>query len=243
VETRFSHEPPETGVFSREGVRALDKAAVEELAIPGILLMENAAAALEAACLQRANPCHASAIVVLAGPGNNGGDGFALARRLANRRLPTITALAFEPDRAKGDAATNLTIIQRMGLPIVNLTPGAVERQLAHHASAPATLIIIDALLGTGAEREPRGLIPEAIAWANARRAAGAFTLAVDIPSGLDCDTGAPIGAVAIQADLTVTLAGMKRGLRRPESRRWSGDVLVGDIGVPPDLLRRFSDA
>lgn len=242
METRFSHEPPVTLTFSRAGVRSLDRAAAEELAIPGVILMENAAAALEAAYCQQADPALDATAIILAGPGNNGGDGFALARRLAVRGVRTITALAFDPARAKGDAATNLTIIQRMGLSIITLSTGRIEQALAPHCNAKRT-VVIDALLGTGADREPRGLIAEAIAWANASRSAGAFVMAVDIPSGLDCDAGQPLGASVVHADLTITLAGMKRGLLAPESRRWSGDVLVGDIGVPPALLRRFADA
>ena len=242
METRFSHEPAPILTFSREGVRALDRAAAEDLGIPGLILMENAAAALEAAYRQRADPGLTASAIVLAGPGNNGGDGFALARRLANRGVQVVIALAFDPARAKGDAATNLAIVQRMGLQLITLSAGNIDRALAPLLSAKRT-IVIDALLGTGADREPRGLIADAIEWSNAARSAGAFVMAVDIPSGLDCDSGRPLGAGVVHADLTVTLAGMKRGLRTPESRRWSGEVLVGDIGAPPSLLRRFADA
>ena len=243
VDSRFSHQPPITVAFSRSAVRALDKAAVEELAIPGILLMENAAAALEAASRSALDARHARQVIILAGPGANGGDGFALARRLANHGVQTTAALAFDPARSRGDAAVNLTIIRRMGLTLVPLASGAVDSLLASHASALTHTVIIDALLGTGADRPPEGLIAEAITWANRARAAGAYLIAVDLPSGLDCDSGLPLGGHCIEADLTVTLAGMKRGLLTPESRRWSGDVLVGDIGVPPALLRRFADA
>ncbi len=214
--------------------------------MPGLILMENAASALEAAAMTMLTRSGAERVVILCGPGANGGDGFALARRLAVRGVQVKVAPAFDPARAKGDAATNLYIVERMGLPLIPLTPGAAQSQLSAPDFDPRSVLIVDALLGTGADREPHGLIAEAITWANTARAHGAQILAVDIPTGLDCDTGRPLGAPptthVIRADMTVTLAGMKRGLRTPESREWSGLVVVGDIGVPSELLRRFAD-
>lgn len=245
-------------IFSREGVRRVDRAAVEQYAIPTILLMENAAWAiaeiaeemfgggpalragsmLEGALVLSGG--HAGSVPIFCGPGNNGGDGFAAARKLHNLgRRVTIVLCA---DRAKiaGDARINLSIAERLALEIVEW-PGEREA-LESAAGAQPPALIIDALLGTGQTRPAAPPMDSAVAWINERRAAGTPVLAVDIPTGLDCDSGEPLGGPVIRATSTITLAGMKKGFLNPRSREFTGEVSVGDIGVPTELLRRFAE-
>jgi NAD(P)H-hydrate epimerase len=236
-------------VLTRDAVRSLDRAAIEQLGIPGIILMENAAAAIERECtrLLEARPAPPNppnkpdhpgrAILIVAGAGNNAGDGFALARRLwvAGHRSVRI-ALALPPNKIKGDAATNLSIAHRMGIPIAPADDwnAAADQQ-------PGALLIVDALLGTGLDRPLEGPIAHAARQINAARERGAFVLAIDIPTGLDADTGKTIGDLAVTADHTITLAAMKPGLLKPEARQYTGTVTVAGIGVPHELIERFA--
>lgn len=246
--------PGYTATLSRQAVRSVDRAAEDEFGIPTIVLMENAAAAIEevaavmldVASVDAERPSDASQPVerttfIICGPGNNGGDGLALARRLSNRGRRVLVLLAAVRERYSGDALTNLTIARRMALPIEDLD--------THHASAslhsvlkthgrPA--LIVDALFGTGLDRPLAPPMTDIVKWVNALHDEGVRVLAVDIPSGLDADTGHPLGEAAIRADRTVTLAGRKRGFDDPASRAFTGVVNVGDIGVPTALLRRF---
>lgn len=238
MDSEFPHAPAQVFTFSREGVRALDEAASAEMGIPGIVLMENAAVALEAAAMRLISEHALQGALVLAGPGNNGGDGFALARRLQNRSIHVSVLLCFDASKAKGDALTNLRIIHNMNVPL-----GSFDAAAGDMALGRGPMLMVDALLGTGATEPPHGAIAEAIGWMRDRRAGAAHRiLAVDIPSGLDCDRGAPTGPIVAPADVTVTLAGMKRGIANPAAAAWCGRICVGDIGVPLSLLRRFAD-
>jgi len=253
-------------VFTRESIRRLDRAAIEEYGIPGIVLMENAAAAVERQAmrlmdemLRSAAPSSGSALVlILCGPGNNGGDGLAVARRLHNQAAMGAPAeikiaLCAPRDRFRGDAMTNLVICERMRIPLEAPKPGGflAPDRLDHMVSGRrnAAILIVDAIFGTGLDRAAEPPISDVMDWANALRdgANHARVIAVDIPSGLNCDTGMPprrhdgAPASCIRADLTVTLAGLKRGFLNPEARTWTGDVFVGDIGAPVELMRRLA--
>ncbi|MBL0928156.1 MAG: NAD(P)H-hydrate epimerase [Phycisphaerales bacterium] len=245
------HAPPKVVTLSRRAVRALDRAATDELGIPGLLLMENAAAAIEERALLM-GPDPDDAFLIVCGPGNNGGDGLALARRLAVRGLIVAVALAADPARLRGDALANLDMARRLNIPAADAwldAPAGLSRaqELArsqrrgHHKTG--RLIIADALFGTGLDRPIDGETARAVEWINAARARGAAVLAADIPSGLDCDTGRPLGPAAVRADVTVTLAAMKPGLLDPASRAFTGEVVVAGIGVPAWLLDRCAAA
>lgn len=234
--------------FSRAGVRALDAAAINELGIPGILLMENAGASIEHACIRKLGG-HAGAhrVAVFCGPGNNGGDGYALARRLHVRNI-AVSIVACSPVQSLvGDALTNARITRRLSMDWTELDPSRaaehVQKLLA--AARGGRVLVVDALFGSGLTRPLKPPFDTVVNEINAaRRASGGHirVLAVDLPSGLDCDWGEPLGGVAIEADLTVTLAGMKRGFANPASARFTGNVEVGGIGVPAALLERFAD-
>ena len=177
--------------------------------------------------------CHAaSQVVILCGKGNNAGDGFVIARHLEIRGVATSVLLLASPSELTGDALANYAILQHTDVPIIDVSRGPLEPQLTQHAAGAVWLI--DALLGTGAVGEPREPFATAIRWMNAQPAR---RLAVDLPSGLDCDTGEP-AAATVQADLTTTFVAAKPGFFVPQAMPYVGELRVIDIGVPPRLVR-----
>lgn len=216
--------------LSRAAIRELDRRAIEEAGIPGLILMENAALnlALEVlSFLEELGAPETARVLIACGPGNNGGDGLVLARQLHNRRRRPRILYIGDPDAARGDAAVNLGIARRMGLEL-SLCPEPED--LAAALREPADLVC-DAYLGTGLANALR---PKAIARIAAINAAAAPLLAVDIPSGLDCDSGAPLGA-AVRAARTVTMAALKRGFAA--AAEYTGAVKLVDIGAPRAYL------
>lgn len=215
-------------ILDRESVRAVDRAAVEEYGIPGIVLMENAARGLTDQALQMLDesPSSPPTSLIICGSGNNGGDGYALGRHLHNASVNVVLVHLGEP-RAGSDAAINREICRKMGLR---------EVPLPDLASFAETDLIVDAIFGTGLDRPVRGPAAEAIEWIN-----GASTpvLAVDVPSGLDCDLGEPLGTT-VRADCTVTFVAKKPGFLTAAAKEYVGKVVVADIGAPIELVRRF---
>ena len=210
-------------VLTREQCRQLDRRAIEEYGIAGLVLMENAGRGT-VDVLERLGIN--GPVVILCGKGNNAGDGFVIARHLEIRGHACKVLLLFPPTELTGDAATNFAILEKTTVPIVE-TPNEFD---THVRGADW---IIDAMLGTGARGEPRPPIDAAIDWMNAQPAR---KLAVDVPSGLDCDTGEP-AVHTIRADHTCTFAAMKIGFTKPAAREFTGTIHVCDVGVPPRLL------
>jgi NAD(P)H-hydrate epimerase len=174
-------------------------------------------------------------VAVCCGKGNNGGDGFVIARHLDNRGVPVEVLLFADPGELTGDAAINFRIIDRAGLPIILGPEGRFDTQaLAKSLSTPAW--IVDALFGTGLTGPVRAPFDQVIRTINA---SGVRILAVDIPSGLDCDTGLPLG-VTIRAAHTVTFVAQKQGFANPGAREWLGQVHVVDIGAPRKVMEGF---
>lgn len=233
-------------VFDRAGVRAVDRAAIDEYALPGIALMENAAATLALVCdealLGRADGREAI-VLVLAGPGNNGGDGFAAARRLRNAGRTVVVATLGEPRAPGSDAAINLRVLRGLRDPGVEIHslgrhPGRALDAIVASVGMPA--LVIDAMLGTGLDRALETPFLECVRWVNALRARhGVLVVAADIPTGLDADTG-ETHADAVIADATVTFAGLKQGFFPDHARGFLGEITVADIGAPVELLARF---
>ena len=222
--------------LTRKQAREVDRQAVEA-GLPSIVLMENAAihtaAAVFEALASTVAPDEAR-VVVLCGGGNNGGDGYAIARHLHNRGA-NVTIYAVVPaERLKGDAEINHRVCRHLGLDIRPLSTAA---QLDSEASTwSAAHVLIDAMLGTGFRGEVRKHMAEVIRCAD--QLDGPMTVAVDVPSGLDCETGEPANA-AIRADLTVTFVAPKTGFDQPAARERLGRVIVADIGVPPPFVSR----
>ena len=228
-------------VLSREQVRRCDRIAIERFEINGLVLMENAGAAAARLILSLLDDMASCRVCVVAGVGNNAGDGFVVARHLSSVNVPVEVILCGSRERYKGDAEANLRIIERIGLPIICLEPEPPEAAAAVIRShAAAADIIVDAMLGTGAVGSPREPIRSAIEVINELQKIQKIqktVVALDIPSGLDCDTGQPIDA-AVHADHTVTFAAMKKGFQSPEAGKYTGDITVASIGIKTSLLQ-----
>ena len=217
-------------ILGREQVRSLDRIAVERFGIPSIVLMENAGRGATDA-LQEMIPAmaHSPTVAVIAGRGNNGGDGFVVARHLTLRGFDVQVLLVgpLPAFRGTGDAGTNFAILERLGVPIYPLCgPEALTQRLEGAA------VVVDAMLGTGLSGSVRGLIGECIDVLNASERHRGAVYALDIPSGLDCDTGLPLGR-AVRATATATFAAMKPGLADEKAREYTGSVEVVSIGAP----------
>ena len=215
-------------ILTREQVRELDRRAIEQFGVPGVVLMENAGRGC--AELLRRLGVHGR-VIVCCGKGNNGGDGFVIARHLDNAGVEVRVLLFARPDSLTGDAAINYRILARSGPPITVFGDAVEEAKLRGELVGAEWLV--DALFGSGLQgpvRPPLDRVIEAI------NAAGARVLAVDIPSGLDADTGLPQGPT-IRATHTATIAAPKKGFARPEASAYLGQVHVIDMGVPRRLL------
>jgi NAD(P)H-hydrate epimerase len=230
-------------ILTRNQFRKLDRRATDDYGIASLVLMENAGRGC-VDVLERVGID--GPVVILCGNGNNAGDGFVIARHLEIRGYKCrVLLLAPAEDPAKelrGDAAANFAIINSdmCSVEITSFTqpdnrpfptPSYFPGQLDFHAGDAAWLV--DAILGTGARGEPRPPFDAAIDWMNAHPAK---KLAVDIPSGLDCDTGQP-AAHTVRADHTCTFAAMKTGFTQPAANPFTGTVHICDIGVPPALI------
>ena len=220
---RRPDERPATAIYSANAVRELDRRASAELGVPSFELMSRAgAAALRA--LRRRWP-DARAIVVLAGAGNNAGDGLVLARLAKAEGLDVCVVAVSPPERLKGDAKRALEGCVAAGVPIERF--GDLQRSL--DTGRP---VIVDALLGIGADRPLAGQFAAAVA---AATASGAPILALDIPSGLHADTGWPLGD-AIRATATVTFVALKQGLYLGRACDYTGAIELADLDLPADL-------
>ncbi|MDJ0865592.1 MAG: NAD(P)H-hydrate dehydratase [Myxococcota bacterium] len=210
-----------------ETMRALDRHTIETLGVPGEILMESAGRAVAEVVLAEAP---AGPVLVVCGAGNNGGDGLVVARHLALLGVPVRVALLGEPARLRGDAAANWKRLARL-----DVTHGGASFRTAGAA------VILDAVFGTGLAREVKGPAAAAIRRINAARP-GARVVAVDLPSGLDADTGQVLGA-AVEADVTVTIGLPKLGLALEPGRTHAGRVVVARIGIADDAPGVRADA
>jgi len=258
-------------VLSRDQVRLLDRLAIEQYGMSGLVLMENAGrGAVDVLC--RLEGCFASEeeppavpqkhrpgqgdsgsppgdnqkawhqlrvrhrdfggpVIICCGRGNNAGDGLVMARHLWLRGHAVRVFLWSNPEELSPDAAANYAILQKARFPVECFSSGHDPDRLAQPLAEASW--IVDALLGTGARGQPRPPLDAVIAQMNA---AGKPILAVDLPSGLDCDTG-QAAEPTIRAAVTCTFAAAKPGLLRPEAQLYVGCLVVLDIGTPPSLL------
>ena len=222
-------------VLTREQVRTVDRRAIDEYGIPGIVLMENAGR--NAAALIDEWTARGGLVAIVCGAGNNGGDGFVIARHLSNAGRAVEVFLAADPERLTGDTQVNHRIAERMGLPMTRFdTPVAISGAAARLAAAA---MVIDAVLGTGFAGVVRPPLDAVIGAINALPPER--IVAIDVPSGLDCDTGAASGP-CVRADRTITFVTMKRGFLAPSADAYTGRVFVADIGAPMRLIREIAD-
>ncbi|MCC6521300.1 MAG: NAD(P)H-hydrate epimerase, partial [Polyangiaceae bacterium] len=217
-------------VLDRAQMRAYDRHAIEHCQVPGLVLMENAGAgaARRVAELARAcspGPSAAAPVVVVCGAGNNGGDGFVVARHLAACGLPVEVVLAVEAGKLAGDARANYLAWCGLG----GAVGSAATAQEPLRAALERASLVVDALFGTGLDRPITGHLAAVVA---ALDAVDRPRVALDIPSGIDCDTGRVLG-VAVRADMTVTFAHYKVGLLAGEGSRLAGRVVRVPLGFP----------
>jgi hydroxyethylthiazole kinase-like uncharacterized protein yjeF len=217
-------------VLTADEMRRADRRTIEDVGLPGPVLMENAGAAVARVVAERfAGRCR---IVVVCGRGNNGGDGFVVSRRLLERGA--VTLLLGSRDGVRGDARTHLVAFERSGgrlLELVDAQAWAAARPTLDGAD-----LIVDAVLGTGLQSAPSGLAEQAIAAMLERHEAGVPVVAVDLPSGVPSDTGV-LDWPAVRATLTVTFAAPKRGHVLPPACDHAGELVVAEIGISAESL------
>lgn len=214
-------------LVTAEQMRQMDREAMKDFQIPGLILMENAGAGCVSLILELMEEETAAGVCVVAGVGNNGGDGFVLARHLWNNGFDVEVYLLGDVKKMKGDARTNFEIITRQDLPITEVR-GSEEMDILSQDLDSAGLIV-DALFGTGLDREIRGAYREVI---EAINQSGTPVFAVDMPSGLNADTGQPM-PVAVFAEITGTFGMAKIGQFNYPGHLFCGDVHIIDISLP----------
>lgn len=216
--------------MTRQQVRAVDRWAIEKIGIRGVVLMENAGRSCAELVIGRLRNVEKPSATIFCGLGNNGGDGYVIARHLLNNNFQVTTVICADVAKIKGDAKANLEILHKMNYPVKIMDmQGCLLSQVSSFCSDAD--IVIDCIFGTGLTGEVREPYQDLITAINEQ---GVDILAVDIPSGLDCDTGEPLG-IAIKAVCTVTFVAVKKGFVSNESsQQYIGDIFVADIGIVP---------
>jgi len=208
-------------------MRALDNSAINNYSVPSLELMENAGRLTVEVIIDRYGDPLGKQVVIFVGPGNNGGDGLVIARLLATRLARPVVFLLLPSDKLKGDSAHNYSRLLELPIEIIEATD---EKNL-HEAAAKLAncMIVVDGIFGTGLTREITGIFAEAIRTINK---AACPVVAVDIPSGINTDSGDPLG-ICVQADITVTFGQAKVGQVIHPGRECTGFLEVVDIGIP----------
>lgn len=242
--------------FSSAEMREIDRLAAEEFGLTTAVLMENAGAALAETARRLLEIGGGERVLVVCGPGNNGGDGYAAARHLAAAGLEVAVVGTRAEGELAGAAAANARAARLCGVPIEIATDEAGARAAVRRAAeALGADVVVDAVLGTGAGGAGPGSVPGSVRGAargaigaiNALAVMGVLVLSADVPSGLDADTGEPIGGetagdtgAAVRATITLTFCGLKHGFATLEAQAYVGEALIASLGVPPALLQRF---
>jgi len=215
-------------------IRELDRRAMEEFSIPGAVLMENAGAGAVRLMLEDV-PEATGGVAIVCGTGNNGGDGFVMARHLLNHGVDVRVFVTGALDNVReGESAHNLETIGKMNIPVVQITTD--EDVLALSDAVTRFPVIVDAVFGTGLDREVTGRIGRIIDCINDASANGKKVFSVDIPSGVHADTGRILGR-AVQADITCTFALAKPGQLVHPGAAHAGKLYVLDISIPRPLI------
>jgi NAD(P)H-hydrate epimerase len=218
-------------VLNAVQMREADRVTIEELGLPSIVLMENAGRQVVAAMEASYGDLAGHRVAVLAGRGNNGGDGFVVARTIVQRGGEASVFLFAPVADVRGDARINLEILGRLTIPVIEITDEQAWE--LHFSDISKCSLIVDAIFGTGLRTGLEGLLQTVVADVNS---SGIPVVAVDLPSGLSADSHEPPGD-AIEAALTVTLAAPKVPLILPPADRFCGDLVIADIGIPESVV------
>ena len=218
-------------VLNSAQMREADRRTIEEIGIPSLVLMENAGRQVVAAIEAVHGDLLERRVAILCGHGNNGGDGFVVARTLMQRGVDVSVFLIGRVADVRGDARINLEILGSLGLTIVEISDSQAWE--LHFSEIGDCTLIVDAMFGTGLNAPLSGLMETVVADVNA---SGIPIVAVDLPSGLSADSHEPIGD-SIEAGMTVTLAAPKLPLVLPPAETRAGDIVIADIGIPGDVI------
>jgi NAD(P)H-hydrate epimerase len=219
-------------VLNSSQMREADRRTIDEIGISSLVLMENAGRQVVAAIEAVYSDLAERRVAVLCGRGNNGGDGFVVARTLVQRDVEVSVFLIGRVGDVRGDARINLEILGRLGLTVVEIADS--EAWELHFTEIGDCTLIIDAVFGTGLNAPLSGLMDTVVADVNG---SGIPVVAIDLPSGLSADSHRPIGS-SIEAGLTVTLAAPKLSLVLPPAETRAGDIVIADIGIPHDVIQ-----
>jgi len=222
-------------VLTAAQMQAVDRRTIDEIGIPGVVLMENAGRGVATEIVQRYSTTGSPCALIIAGKGNNGGDGYVVARHLLNKGWHVKTLVLAERDAIRGDAALNLAALENCGGQVAFVSDSETLKSAL--ASAGKATVLVDAIFGTGLTKPAHGLYLKAIEWVNQQAAP---VVAVDIPSGIDASTGRILG-VAVNASLTVTFAFAKVGLVSYPGAALVGELVVVDIGIPEQIAAQVS--
>ncbi|NIP23116.1 MAG: NAD(P)H-hydrate epimerase [Phycisphaerae bacterium] len=217
--------------MSRDEVRAVDQWAINTLGVPGVVLMENAGRSCAELIKEKLAEASEPKVCIFCGTGNNGGDGYVIARHLLNYGFRVTVVICGDRSKVKGDAKINLDILERMGqtINLLDLKGDDIPGQVITFAASADMLV--DGLFGTGLNGQLSDAYKQLVESINSENRP---VLAVDIPSGLDCDTGEPLGA-AIRAKYTVTFVAVKKGFTNTDAvSQYTGDIFIASIGVEP---------
>ena len=235
---------PDMKTVTSAQMREIERIAIEELGIPSILLMENAAIRIADHCVRFLNEVKNPKVLIICGPGNNGGDGLALARHFHIKGIDTNIIYVGNENSAKGDAAVNLEIIKNLKIPTEFINP-ADDLSLKNYSVPPCLCVnsfenynlVIDAMLGTGLMRNVEGSFKYLTEMINRY---AKYVISVDIPSGVHSDTGRIMGC-AVKAAQTITLGIPKTGLFLYPGAEYAGIIHIEDIGIPGNLIERVN--
>jgi hydroxyethylthiazole kinase-like uncharacterized protein yjeF len=225
---------PSMRILTARQMREADRRTIEDLGVPSLTLMENAGVAVAGAIEARFDDLGRRRVAVLCGRGNNGGDGFVVARLFSQRNIDVSVFLVGRSSEVRGDARTNLDSLQRLGIPVTEI--GREQEWEIHVPDLARHTLVVDALFGTGLTAPLSGL-PQVIVGDVNR--CGVPVVSIDLPSGLSADTHEVLGP-CIRATLTVTLGAPKVPLMLEPAREMAGELVVADIGIPAPVVEEL---
>lgn len=219
-------------VLTASQMGKVDRTTIETIKIPGVVLMENAGQGVVREIEHLLGRVSEKHVLIFCGKGNNGGDGYVIARHLFNHGADVTVFLAGKKEAIKGDAKINLTILEKMGLDVHEIS--STEKIPQFHQVD----LVVDALLGTGVTGPVHGFFGDLIQTMNSYDAP---VVSVDLPSGMETNTGAVHGA-CVSAEVTVTMAHLKTGLLFSPGQDFAGRIVIADIGVPPEVSLKLHE-